>query len=103
MKITRSQNKWLRYFINYFLGPVLFAWLSYSIYQQLQRQPGLEQSWNHIREAFQSSMVWNLIAVFLLMLINWLLETAKWKLAVQKIQEVGFLTAFKAVLSGVSF
>jgi uncharacterized membrane protein YbhN (UPF0104 family) len=27
----------------------------------------------------------------------------KWKLAVQKIQRVGFFTAFKAVLSGVSF
>ena len=37
------------------------------------------------------------------MLVNWTIETFKWKLAVQKIQRVGFFTAFKAVLSGVSF
>ncbi len=41
--------------------------------------------------------------VVLLMLINWSVETIKWKLAVQKIQKVDFFTAFKAVLSGVSF
>ena len=103
MAITSRQNKNIRVFINYFLGPVLFIWLSYSIYQQLRHQPGLEKSWKHIRESFNSRMVWNLVAVLLLMLVNWLIETFKWKLAVQKIQEVGFFTAFKAVLSGVSF
>ena len=48
-------------------------------------------------------MIWNLVAVLVLMLVNWTIETFKWKLAVQKIQQVGFFTAFKAVLSGVSF
>jgi len=103
MKITSRQNKNIRVFINYFLGPVLFIWLSYSIYHQLQQQPDLEKSWQHTRESFNSGMIWNLAAVFVLMLANWIIETFKWKLAVQKIQEVGFLTAFKAVLSGVSF
>lgn len=37
------------------------------------------------------------------MVINWSIETIKWKLAIKKIQQVSFLTAFKAVLSGVSF
>jgi uncharacterized membrane protein YbhN (UPF0104 family) len=103
MKITSRQNKNIRVFINYFLGPVLFIWLSYSIYHQLQQQPDLGKSWQHIRESFNSGMIWNLAAVLVLMLANWIIETFKWKLAVQKIQEVGFLTAFKAVLSGVSF
>lgn len=103
MKITSRQNKIIRVFINYFLGPVLFILLSYSIYHQLQQQPDLEKSWQHIRESFNSGMVWNLVAVLVLMLANWIIEAVKWKLAVQKIQEVGFLTAFKAVLSGVSF
>lgn len=103
MKITSRQNKNIRIFINYFLGPVLFIWLSYSIYHQLQQQPDLGKSWQHIRESFNSGMIWNLAAVLVLMLANWIIETFKWKLAVQKIQKVGFLTAFKAVLSGVSF
>ena len=103
MQITSKQKKSIRVFINYFLGPLLFAWVSYSIYRQVQQQPGLEKSWQHIRRSFTSGMIWNLVAVVLLMLANWSIETVKWKLAVQKIQQVGFFTAFKAVLSGVSF
>jgi uncharacterized membrane protein YbhN (UPF0104 family) len=37
------------------------------------------------------------------MIVNWGIEAMKWRLAVKKIQRVSFLTAFKAVLSGVSF
>jgi len=103
MQISSKQKKSIRIFINYFLGPLLFAWVSYSIYRQVQHQPGLEKSWQHIRQSFNSGMIWNLVAVVLLMIANWSIETIKWKLAVQKIQRVGFFTAFKAVLSGVSF
>ena len=103
MFITNKQKKTLRIFINYFLGPLLFVWVSYSIYQQVQHQPGLERSWDHIRESFNSGMIWNLVTVLSLMFANWSIETIKWKLAVQKIQEVNFFTAFRAVLSGVSF
>jgi hypothetical protein len=103
MRITSKQKKSIRIFINYFLGPLLFVWVSYSIYRQVQQQTGLERSWQHIRQSFNSGMIWNLVAVVLLMVVNWSIETVKWKLAVQKIQQVGFFTAFKAVLSGVSF
>lgn len=93
----------LKYFINYFLGPILFIWLSYSIFRQIRQQDGLEQSWKHIRETFESSRIWLLLAVMLLMLVNWSIETVKWKLAVQRVQRIDFVTALKAVMSGVSF
>jgi hypothetical protein len=35
--------------------------------------------------------------------MNWTIETVKWKLCIHKIQKISFATAFKAVLSGVSF
>lgn len=96
-------NKSIKIFINYFLGPVLFIWLSYSIYQQVQRQPDLERSWQKIRESFDSPLILNLVAVFLLMVVNWGIEAFKWKIAVQSIQQVNYTTAFKAILSGTSF
>jgi len=37
------------------------------------------------------------------MLINWSIEAIKWRLSIKKIQDVSFLKAFRAVLSGVSF
>lgn len=96
-------NKNIKIFVNYFLGPVLFIWVSYFIYNQIRRQPDIEKSWQLIRQSFGSSMVWNLIAVFLLMIVNWGIEAFKWKLSVQKIQQVSYFTAFKAILSGTSF
>ncbi|MBO9657955.1 MAG: flippase-like domain-containing protein [Chitinophagaceae bacterium] len=78
-------------------------WLSYSIFRQISNQPGLEQSWLHIKNAFDSQRVWLLLGVMLLMLVNWSIETIKWKLAVQRVQKIDFVTALKAVMSGVSF
>jgi len=103
MQLTSSQKKKLRIFVNTFLGPALFIWLSWSVYRQIREQPDLERSWQHIKQSFHGSMIWNLVAVFFLMLLNWSLETFKWKLAVSKVQQVDFFTAFRAVLSGVSF
>lgn len=102
----QSKSRHTRIFkllINYFLGPLLFIWLSYSIYTQIINQPDLGRSWQHIEDSFNSGRIWILLATMLLMLVNWGIETVKWKLAVQRVQDVSYTTAFKAVLSGVSF
>ena len=96
-------NKNIKIFINYFFGPLLFAWLSYSIYKEIKNQPDLQGKWLQIRESLGGPMVWNIAGVFLLMIVNWSIEAVKWKISVQKVQQVTFMKAFKAVLSGVSF
>jgi hypothetical protein len=96
-------NKNIKIFINYFLGPLLFVWLCYSIYRQIQNQPHLEASWLHVKKTFQSGKIIYLIFAFLLMPVNWGLEALKWKIAVSVVHRLSFLQAFKAVLSGVSF
>ena len=48
-------------------------------------------------------MLFNLVAVILLMFVNWGIEALKWKISVKPVQEVNFLRALQAVLSGVSF
>jgi uncharacterized membrane protein YbhN (UPF0104 family) len=99
MKLHRN----IKIFINYFLGPLLFVWLSWSIYHQVKQQPGLEQAWQQIRESFSGPLLWNLAGVIFLMFINWSIEAVKWRTSIQKIQQVSFGKAIKAVLSGVSF
>lgn len=96
-------NKNIKLFINYFLGPLLFIWLSWSIYRQIQQQPGLEQAWQRIKESMNGPMLWNLLLVVILMIVNWSVEAAKWQLSVKQIQKVSFGRALQAVLSGVSF
>ena len=99
MRISKN----IKIFINSFLGPLLFVWLSWSIYTQIRRQPNLEEAWQTIRESINSPLVWNLAAVILLMIVNWSFEAIKWKISVKDIQQVSFLKALRAVLSGVSF
>jgi hypothetical protein len=104
MKLNRNiKSENYRIFINYFFGPLLFIWLSWSIYRQIIQQPDLEKAWLRIKESFNSAMLWYLAAVMVLMIINWSIEAVKWKLSIKKVQEISFSKAFKAVLSGVSF
>lgn len=98
-----KMNKNIKIFINYFLGPLLFAWLSYSIYRQIVKQPQLEESWLQIRQSFQSYKVIYLVLAIVLIAVNWGLEAWKWMVSVRTFYPIKFFQAFKAVLSGVSF
>jgi len=96
-------NKNIKIFLNYILGPLLFAWLSYSVFKQIKNQPHLEESWLNIKASFGDTRVLNFILVFLLMFVNWSLEALKWKISVQRVQPVTFFRSLKAIFSGVSF
>lgn len=103
MPTKNRYKKLIRVFIRYFLGPVLFAWLSFSIYKQIQQQPNLESSWQTLKQSMGSSLWWILPLVMLGTVLNWSIESWKWMLVVKRIQPVRFITACKAVLSGLSF
>src|SRR6187401_444099 len=96
-------NKNIKIFLNYVLGPLLFAWLSYSVFNQIKNQPNLEESWVNIKASFTDTRVLNFILVFVLMFMNWSLEALKWKISVQGVQPVSFFKSLKAIFSGVSF
>jgi hypothetical protein len=96
-------NKNIKIFLDYFLGPLLFLWLSYSIYNQVKHQPDLKTSWIKIKQSLQSAEIWDLAIVIFLMIINWSIEALKWKVAIQKVQPISFSRSFRAILSGVSF
>jgi len=96
-------NKNIKIFLNYVLGPLLFAWLSYSVFKQIKNQPNLEGSWLNIKASFTDIRVLNFILVFVLMFVNWSLEALKWKISVQGVQPVSFFRSLKAIFSGVSF
>ena len=102
-RINEAEHKNIKIFLNYVLGPLLFIWLSYSIFKQIKNQPHLEESWLNIKASFSDTRVINFILVFVLMFVNWSLEALKWKISVQSVQPVGFFRSLKAIFSGVSF
>lgn len=95
--------KTIKIFLNYFLGPLLFAGLAFSIFQQIRHQPHLAQSWQEIKTSFFSPNILYLLFAVVLIFVNWGLEAEKWRLLVSTVRPVKFGTAYKAVLSGVSF
>lgn len=96
-------NKNIKIFLNYFFAPLLFVWLVFSIYQQIQNQSNIASSWLHIKQSLQSPKIINLLVVVLLMFLNWGIEAKKWQISVASIHSINFTKAFKAILSGVSF
>ncbi len=99
LPIISFLNKSIKLIINYFLGPVLFVVLSYSLYKQISNQPDLPQRWQQIKLSWQHVWFW---LVVVLMFVNWGLESLKWKLLMKPLEIFPFLKAFKAVLAGCS-
>ena len=85
------------------LGPLLFLWLAYSIYQQVQEQKDLGQSWALIKDTMDQSGILLFVFVFVLMILNWGLEARKWQVLASKVQPVSYWSAYKAILSGQAF
>jgi len=56
---------------------------------------------SHWKQMPQSHLWW-LVGVLLLLPVNLLLESTKWKLLVSKVEEIDLKNAFKAILSGIS-
>lgn len=96
-------NKNIKIFFNYFLGPVLFVWLVFSIYQQIKNQPDLDLSWAKITFALGGEQSWMFWVVLLLMAANWGLEARKWQVLLKPIEQISWFKAFKATVAGVAF
>lgn len=97
------KNKNIKIFLNYWLGPVLFVWLSWSIYRQVKHQPDLQASWNNIREIAFTTEAWKLALALVLVFVNWGLEAKKWMVLVSTLTRIDFLRSFKAILAGLAF
>ena len=92
-------SKQIKILINYFLGPVIFIVLAWSLYVQIKNQPDLPVRWQQIKASWQQPQFWVVVA---LMLVNWGIEARKWQVLVQHVQHFSFLKSFKSVLSGCS-
>lgn len=96
-------NKNIKIFLNYFLGPVLFVWLSYSIYQQIIHQPQLARSWKSIQNALIGEQWWKFPVILILMAVNWGVEARKWQVLLKPVERISWFRSFKATLTGVAF
>ncbi len=89
--------------LNYVVGPLLFAVLSFSIVNKIQQQYTWQQIQVVLANAFKANNKWYVCLVLVLMIVNWTLEALKWQRLMKPVQPVSLLTACKAIFSGLSF
>ena len=88
-------KKKLFFFFKLLIGVISF-WI---IYSRLSHIPHLkEQLLQWIKEP---EMYFMLFLVFMLMPINWGIESLKWKLVTHQIESITYFTSVKAVLTGI--
>jgi uncharacterized membrane protein YbhN (UPF0104 family) len=95
-------NKNIKIILNYILGPLVFLFLSYSIYRQIIRQPNWRGSLDQVIGAIRGPQQWRLWLVLALMPINWGIEARKWQLALRQTGGISYRSAFKAILTGTT-
>lgn len=90
-------------FLHYFIGPALFIWLAYSIYQQVIHQNDLAAALNSFGNTLNDNRRWKLWMVLLLMMVNWGVEAKKFQVVLAPVEQVDWRTAIRAVLTGIAF
>jgi len=97
------KNKNIKILVNYGLGPLLFIWFSYVIYQQVKTQPHLQEALHNLKLSVTGNQAWMIYLALVLVPVNWGLEARKWQVLIQPVEALGFFSAFKAVLAGLAF
>lgn len=96
-------NKSIKIFLNRVIGPIVFLWLLYSIWQQIISQPDLHSSLQYIKNSVWGEAAWKFWLCVLLVGANWGLEARKWQIILQPLQQVSYWRSVKGVLAGVAF
>lgn len=97
-----SKNKGNNYLFG-ILKYLFFLATVYFIYVKVFKQNSTAQVFKHFNNATSiHSLLWFFIS-FLLMFLNWGLESEKWRRMMKRIYPISFLTSLKATFSGTSF
>jgi hypothetical protein len=90
-------NKSAKIFLSIFLIIISYGFIIYKIlnFQQLN-----ELNFSLKNYSLSNLLLFNLVLI--LMILNWSIETIKWKVLIDKIQKLKFKVALQAILSGIT-
>lgn len=81
---------------------LIFGGLLVVLYYQLFSQENIEIAYHHFLHTFHGNYTL-LTFVIVLMILNWTIETIKWKLLIDKLHPITWIDAFEGILFGVTF
>ena len=92
------QNKLL----NALIKILIFGGLLFVLYRQLFSNEKIDIAYAHFLLNFNGNY-FLLSIVILLMILNWTIESVKWKLLIDKLHPISWLDAIEGILFGVTF
>lgn len=97
--MNKTQKKILSYAIKILV--VILAGI--FIYKKLSDNENLRNFKQLIKELDKKEVWFTLIVIFLLMLLNWFLESVKWKFVIQKVEKISLYKAIESVFCGLTW
>ncbi|TAE40454.1 MAG: hypothetical protein EAY66_02050 [Sphingobacteriales bacterium] len=97
--MTLHQKKILNRFIK--IAVILLA--TYFIYNKLSASQNLENFYSIIKKLAPNEVYTQLGIIFLLMLLNWFLESLKWRYVIKKVEDISLLKAIESVFCGLTW
>jgi hypothetical protein len=82
---------------------LLFAWLGFSVYQEITAQKDLPAYLHQLYKSIDSPVFLLLLLVVLLMLLQWMFEAVKWQLLLKQHINLSIAKAMMMVFTGISF
>ncbi|MCB9075169.1 MAG: flippase-like domain-containing protein [Chitinophagales bacterium] len=92
------QNKYINFLIK--LGVLIFLFV--ILYKQLFLNQSFKNAIQHFKISTDGN-VYLIYSVIILMIINWSVETIKWKFLIDKIHFISWLDALEGILFGITF
>ena len=89
-------------YLNYLFKLIVVVGLLGLIYKEVGYRDDADAIWKIWTTQWQQSNWWWLVLAFILMPVNWLLETYKWKTLLSAFYPIHIYQAFKGILAGVS-
>jgi hypothetical protein len=97
--LTKSQKKILSYSIK----ALIVSFAAVFIYQKLVDNQNLKNFFQIINQ-LQFWKAWLIISlIFLLMLVNWFLESIKWQFLISKVEKISLYVAIESVFCGLTW
>ena len=89
--------------LNLPLQVIIFILSCWFIYKKVFHKGDIEQLSQDIMQRIEDPLfLMELVIVVLMMILNWSVETEKWRFLIGKVEKVGFFRAFQGVLAGVT-
>ncbi len=97
--LNKGNNQIANWLIKILVG-VLLIWV---LYQQIFSKKDIDKIWNLFLYNLKTQPYSWLIAVLLLMPVNWIFENLKWRSLIQNFETISFKKSMAAILAGVTF